>query len=247
MAQLPRLRPFFSYYGGKYRAAKMYPAPRGPVVEPFAGSAGYSVYYGVEEATLLDLDEAVCGVWNYLIKAREADILSLPDILPGQSTDDLHVPQEARWLIGFWLNPGSASPKKTLSKWAAGAFGQAAASQLVWGGRVRRRLASQVSRIRKWQVIKGDYTLSPPSPTTFVDPPYQHMGKYYRHGSRGFDYGRLAEFCTSRPGRVIVCENAGADWLPFVELGDVKTAGGRREDRKGGGVSKEVVWIGGRE
>ena len=38
------LKPFWRYYGGKYRAAPAYPPPRlGTIVEPFAGSAGYSL------------------------------------------------------------------------------------------------------------------------------------------------------------------------------------------------------------
>ena len=39
-----------------------------------------------------------------------------------------------------------------------------------------------------------------------------------------------------RPGQVIVCENQGADWLPFTPLADVKTT--RAASR-----SVEVVWI----
>ena len=36
-----KLKPFFTYYGGKYRAAPKYPEPvHGSIVEPFAGSAG---------------------------------------------------------------------------------------------------------------------------------------------------------------------------------------------------------------
>jgi hypothetical protein len=43
----PRLRPFFGYYGGKWRdAVKHYPPPEHTrIVEPFAASAGYSLRY----------------------------------------------------------------------------------------------------------------------------------------------------------------------------------------------------------
>ena len=39
------MRPLFPFYGSKWRDAKRYGAPVfGHVVEPFAGSAGYSCY-----------------------------------------------------------------------------------------------------------------------------------------------------------------------------------------------------------
>ena len=42
----------------------------------------------------------------------------------------------------------------------------------------------------------------------------------------------------ARLGQVIVCENEGADWLPFSPLADVKAT--RPNSR-----SIEVVWTGG--
>jgi len=39
-----KLRPFWRYYGGKFRAAPRYPTPtHKTIVEPFAGAAGYSL------------------------------------------------------------------------------------------------------------------------------------------------------------------------------------------------------------
>jgi hypothetical protein len=38
------VRPFFSFFGSKWRVAPHYPAPeRDLIIEPFAGSAGYSL------------------------------------------------------------------------------------------------------------------------------------------------------------------------------------------------------------
>lgn len=38
------LRPFFTYFGAKWRAAPHYPPPTHPtVIEPFAGAAGYAL------------------------------------------------------------------------------------------------------------------------------------------------------------------------------------------------------------
>jgi len=106
------LRPFFPFYGSKWRDARRYPAPGPELVEPFAGSAGYACWWEPPAVELCDLDPVVVEVWRYLIGASAAELLELPDLEPGQSTDELSVSQEARWLIGFWLNRGSAQPKK---------------------------------------------------------------------------------------------------------------------------------------
>lgn len=50
------MRPFFGYYGGKWRdAVKNYPAPEHAViVEPFAGSAGYALRYPDRKVVLCE-------------------------------------------------------------------------------------------------------------------------------------------------------------------------------------------------
>ena len=55
--------------------------------------------------------------------------------------------------------------------------------------------------------------------TWFIDPPYQYGGQYYRHKFN--DYENLANYCLSRKGQIIVCENTKADWLPFRPLKDM--------------------------
>ncbi len=75
------MRPFFTYYGGKYRAASRYPKPQGGViVEPFAGAAGYSVrnYHPATRVVLNDLDERVAATWTYLTRAASEEIMRLP-------------------------------------------------------------------------------------------------------------------------------------------------------------------------
>lgn len=233
------MRPFFSFYGGKYRAAHLYPAPQyGTVYEPFAGSAGYSVRHGTVIARLSDADRYVVGVWDYLRHATPQEIEALPDLAPGQSVDNLPVPQEAKWLIGFWLNGGSAQPKKTLSSWCLRSKGEWGGSQLVWGERVRRRIVSQLDGIRLWRAARCDYRALPDAEATwFIDPPYQTpAGRYYRIST--IDYADLADFCLSRRGQVIVCEQEGADWLPFRKLATIKGTDGKGR----AGISREVVW-----
>ena len=64
--------------------------------------------------------------------------------------------------------------------------------------------------------------------TWFIDPPYQKMGFYYKH--KDIDYNHLSEWCLSRDGQIIVCENEGADWLPFEPLCNLY--GQRRQSRE---------------
>jgi site-specific DNA-adenine methylase len=230
------LRPFFGFYGGKWRdSLKHYPQPEcGTIIEPFAGSAGYSVRYAERKVILGDKDPIIFGVWHYLLHASAADILRLPDLEPGQTVADLAIGQEARWLIGFWLNRGASRPRTGPSAWMRDGIRPGS----FWGDRVRRTIASQVDRIRHWKVYNCSYEDLPgaKSATWFVDPPYQQQGKHYRHGADNIDFPALAKWCRSRSGQVIVCENEGADWLPFKALADVKTT--RRGSR-----SAEVVWI----
>lgn len=229
------MRPFFGFFGGKWRdTPRHYPEPKyDTIIEPFAGSAGYAVRFSERNVILCEIDPVIAGVWKYLIRVKPSEILKLPNIAPGQSIDDLKLPQEARWLIGFWLNRGVASPRKHPSKWMRdgvrpGSF---------WGERVRATIAWQVEQIRHWKIYNCSYQNCPTSKraTWFVDPPYQRQGNHYRYGADQMDYGDLAKWCKSRRGQVIVCENHGAKWLPFKKLADVKTTRSKR--------SLEVVWI----
>jgi len=233
---VPHLRPFFGYYGGKWRdAIKHYPEPQyGTIVEPFAGSAGFSLRHARRDVILCEVDPVLAEVWRYLIRVEAKEILSIPDLAPDESVDDLDIPQEAKWLVGFWLNRGAASPRKSPSKWMRDGIRPGS----FWGDRVRNTIASQVDSIRHWQLHNCSYDEcpTPRTATWFIDPPYQAAGKHYRFGSKQIDYAALADWCRSRHGQVIVCENEGATWLPFRELADVKTT---RAERR----SKEVLWL----
>jgi hypothetical protein len=181
-------------------------------------------------------DPVIYGVWHYLIHATPSEILRIPDLEPGQTIADLRVAQEARWLVGFWLNRGVSRPRTVPSAWMRDGIRPGS----FWGARVRRTIASQVERIRHWKVFNCSYEDLPftSEATWFIDPPYQKQGQHYHHGSDAIDFAVLREWCNNRPGQVIVCENEGADWLPFSRLADVKTT--RRGYR-----SVEVIWIGG--
>jgi site-specific DNA-adenine methylase len=225
------LSPLFPFYGSKWRDARRYIAPpMDHVIEPFAGSAGYSLWHQPAKVTLIDIDPIIVGVWDYLTTVTAEEVLHLPDLELGQSTDDLDVCQEAQWLIGFWLNRGSAQPKKTQTAYSRRTDRQ----QLVWGERARLRLAASVHAVHHWDVRHGSYEDAPRDPEAlyFVDPPYVDKGRYYRF--RDVDHHQVGVWAKDLPGDVVVCEQQGATWLPFEPLASIKSTRGR---------SEEVAWI----
>lgn len=240
-ADPPYLKPVFSFFGGKWRSAPKYPMPAHPrIIEPFAGGAGYSLRYYWHDVTLIEKDPKLHGAWLFARDASPAEILALPDLEPGQSTADLAVPQEARWLIGMWLNRGAASPRPTM---LAGNVGKFSPAQF-WGAAIRERLARQNPYIQHWNLVHGSYESAPDIDATwFIDPPYQGQGVHYAQSSKAIDFAALGQWCRSRKGQPIVCENVGADWLPFRYLADVKSnyANSFRAGRAAA-VSAEAVW-----
>lgn len=220
-------RPFFPYYGSKWNIARHYPEPRHSVViEPFAGGAGYALFHGVRKAILVDADPIIAGVWDFLIRATPAEIIGLPELPQvGDNVDNYTIPQEAKWLIGFWLNRGSATPKKSRTAYSA----RTDRAQLNWSPRAKERIASQLSLISDWEIRHGSYDTAPNIEATwFVDPPYGDKGRYYRVGFSAF--GELGAWCQDRRGMVIACDAPGARWLPFEPLGSFKSSKGRAEE-----------------
>lgn len=208
-------RSFFPYYGAKHLRSGRYPPPvHRVVIEPFAGSAGYSTRYLHHEVRLSDVNPKVIGTWNYLIRVKASEIRTLSAVVE-HLDDHPHLSQEAQWLIGWWLNRGTTSPRRRRAAWMSlhGSDG------CYWSERVRDRLAVQVERIRHWRAELRSYDTIPDTRATwFVDPPYQ--GRVGSHDAHKFDdHEKLAEWCRSRSGQVIVCERSGANWLPFMPLG----------------------------
>lgn len=228
--------PFFCFYGGKWRTAPRYPAPRFTrLVEPFAGAAGYATRYPDLEVTLVDRDPVIANLWRFLIGASRKDILAIPLLLAGQRVDELRCGEDARSLVGFWVNKGSAQPKVSQSSWMR----QGIRPKSFWGQEIRARIAEQVGRIRHWRIIEGDYTEAPigPTATYFVDPPYSGaVGRRYRFSE--VDYAALGYWVRRLHGQVIVCENDGASWLPFRPFLRAKA----NESANGHKVSAEAIY-----
>lgn len=227
------LRPFFTFYGGKWRVAKRYPPPdKSIIVEPFAGSAGYSLRYPDKQVVLVDSDPVIAGVWKYIISAKESEIRRLP--LNFEHIDDLSVPDEAKWLIGFWLNKGTVAPSKSPSAWMRAGTHKTS----FWGEAIRERIASQQQYVRHWAILNESYHTVPNLYATwFIDPPYStQSGRYYRMSD--INYTELSSWCKTRAGQTIVCEQEGANWLDFQPFMKIKS----NESSRGKSVSSEVIW-----
>lgn len=227
------LRPFFCYYGGKWRSAPRYPRPRYErILEPFAGAAGYSTRYPDRKILLVEKDPVVAALWEWLISAKESEILSLPLEVP-TTVRDLGLAPGPAALIGFWLNKGASRPMQSPSAWMRG--GTSPASW--WGREIRDRIASQVSAIRHWTIVHGSWTdVLQDEATYYIDPPYQRAGRHYRESA--IDYPALGAWCRGLRGQVIVCEEEGADWLPFKPFLRAKA----NQSRHGGKVCREAIW-----
>jgi hypothetical protein len=96
-------------------------------------------------------------------------------------------------------------------------------TQVTWIGaygwkHVRPKMEVIVPAIQHWTATNLNYTALPNIEATwFIDPPYSGShGMKYRQAD--IDYARLGEWCRSRKGQVIVCENVGANWLPFQPI-----------------------------
>ena len=230
-----RLTPFFSFYGAKYNLAPYYPNPENNlIIEPFAGSAAYACLHYERQVKLYDVDDNICRLWAYLIRASKEEILSLPLIEPEMLVDDLDCHEEGKLLIGWWLQGGVSSPRKSLSTWAA-SEGGVLDKVNYWSELCRNRLAGQIHQINHWTITQKSYEeIESVDATWFIDPPYQcKAGRHYRHNVIDFDH--LSDWCQLQNGLVIVCENENSErWLPFKRL---KENTGQRKKR-----NLEMIW-----
>lgn len=223
----------WSYYGSKCKLAKLYPKPKYDlIIEPFAGSAWYSVLHRNKHVLINEKYKTIYNIWNWLINhATVEKILKYSDFYVGQDISELNISKPHKDLIGYCINRGSVSPRNIVQRWSC-----QVKSNPDWASTTSyslKRIANILPDIKHWKTSFGDYhDLPNVEATWFIDPPYQFGGHHYIYND--IDYSSLSNWCKSRKGQVIVCENNKADWMDFKSLRNVN---GQRHK------STECVWI----
>ena len=227
----------FSYYGGKSKVIRHYPNPTfDTIIEPFAGSGCYSYNFGLNKKVWLnDKYKTIYEIWKYLICATSEQINSLPDIKRGDDVRTFNISKTERDLLGFCCSNGIARPNNIVTNYADKTVFSKTDSRwrphTTWQ-LTKARIIKNLPYIREWEITNDDYLNLPNIEATwFIDPPYQHGGKYYVENC--INYKELAEWCKTRNGQVIVCENSKADWLPFIPLKEMR---GQKH------TTTEVIW-----
>ncbi|MGC9337970.1 MAG: hypothetical protein ACP5EQ_07780 [Candidatus Cloacimonadia bacterium] len=208
----------FSYYGSKSKIVHLYPEPKyKTIIEPFAGSAKYAMRYWKKNVILIEKYEVVYKLWKWLQQCKASDILKLPILKEGDNLDNFDFDcEEAKIFMGFLAAQGVAKPHKK-------AVYRATKRRSSWIKYSLERVSKDIEKIRHWDIRLGDYReIENIEATWFIDPPYQYGGEYYPMSNKDIDYKELAEWCKSRNGQVIVCENSKADWMDFKSLTSMK-------------------------
>ena len=197
----------WSYYGSKSKIIDLYPSPKfDKIIEPFAGSVRYALKYYDRDVLLVDKYPVIVDLWKWLQQCTEKDILSLPNVNSGDDIRTLGLCEEALLLIGFEINRGSIAPKNIV------------ASFQNWNLR-KYDISKQLYKIRHWKIVCGSYEdIDNQDATWFVDPPYQFGGEHYKENNEAIDFENLSDWCKSRNGQAIVCENTKADWMEFYPM-----------------------------
>ena len=197
----------FYYYGRKKQLARYYPAPLCDcIVEPFAGSAAYSLHknYWQKKVVLIEKDERVAAIWKWFIEeAQPKDFWKMPDLKIGEKSSDFLCIIHAATKMAFNYKTIKVTPILARN-WEIS----------------KRIMAQNIHKVKEWDILCSDYTSSPNIEATwFIDPPYKEFpGRGYKHGSESINYNELALWIKGRRGQVICCEGEYGDYLPFEPL-----------------------------
>jgi site-specific DNA-adenine methylase len=200
----------FSYYGSKSKIVDCYPKPKfDKIIEPFAGCAKYSLKYFEKDVLIVDKYSVLVEVWLYMRDASEKDILGLPKLKYGDSIKNYpHLSEQEKNFLGFLVCNGLESPRMNVGSFEG-----------VNVERDLKKIASNLFKIRHWKIKLGSYSeIENECATWFIDPPYMFGGEHYVESSKNIDFKVLSDWCKSRNGQVIVCENMKADWMEFKPL-----------------------------
>lgn len=215
------------YYGSKGGIINFYPPPKyGKIIEPFAGTARYALKYFDRDILIVDEYDVMIKIWKWLQLCSPQDILKLPRLKEAERVSDYKLDcEEAVLLMGFLVGKNVQSPKNKASARATTQRPKHINYQI-------KKIAGNLYKIKHWNIVLGSYQgIDNFEATYFIDPPYQVGGYVYK--KHKIDYKELAEWCRSRNGQVIACENTKANWLPFLPM---------KKQRGSTANSTEAIW-----
>jgi hypothetical protein len=212
----------FSYFGSKSKIVNYYPKPRfDTIVEPFAGSARYSLKYLHKNVILIEKCKKICDIWNFLISASKQDILSLPDTVPGGPA------------IKTGYAPADDFVFLCSSRGNASIYNYTKYGKFNSWNKYKLKVAELVPQIKHWKIYNNNYDfIHIDNATYFIDPPYQKLG--HRYEEKFNEYSSLISYINSLKGQIIVCENEDQTWMPKCQ--PVKRMTGNKH------CKLEVMW-----
>lgn len=198
----------FSYYGSKSKIVHLYPPPKfNKIIEPFAGSARYSLRFWQKDVLLVDKYKKIIDVWDYLINASIKDISRLPKLNIGDNINNFNLSNGEKCLLSMLVNIANTG-RNSMTKRAFNMYDL----QI-------KNIKREIYKIKHWKIKHADYNeIENEIATYFIDPPYQFGGHEYKHNNKNINFKQLGDWCKNRNGQIIVCENTKANWLPFKPI-----------------------------
>jgi len=234
--------PLFRWFGSKWLSSKKLPPPQhDTIIEPFAGSAGYSLRYHERDVLLYESDAHIRELWEWLIgEATPSDILDIPIDYPvGYDFSESTLSMGQMLLLKNWQRTNNVGNCWTTSPWGH-MPGQ-------WTANCRARIAEEHQAIAHWQIHGPDgqnaFLDKRTIATWFIDPPYEYNYKY--RSKENINYQALADSIQKVKGQVIVCEaicqktQAVPTWLPFKFFGNRITSRRKVDNNH---HSKELIY-----
>ena len=231
--------PLFKWFGSKWLSSKLLPKPKyESIIEPFGGSASYSLRYNHHDVSLYESDEHIYELWKWLItEATEALIRAIPIGIPeGTDVRGLGLEKGQALLLKNWQRTNNIGNCWTISPWG-NKPGQ-------WTANTRARISEEFAVTKHWKLSgrNGLVAFNNSEATWFIDPPYQYN---YRYKSPKLDYVYLGEKVKKLRGQIVACEaicpKTGTipDYLPFQYFGERITS---RRKSTNNHHSKELIY-----
>jgi site-specific DNA-adenine methylase len=218
----------WSYYGSKKRIVNYYPPPKfDRIIEPFVGAGSYVLKYWEYDVTIVDKYEVIYKIWKWLQECEISDIDKLPHHMTYEDNLNNYTfdCEEAKMMMGFIIAKGVERPRYKPTSRVTNSRPNTINYTL-------NKIKGNLHKIKHWKILHGSYLdLDNKKATWFIDPPYQFGGHAYVENK--IDYKQLADWCKTRKGQIIVCENTKADWLPFKPM--IKNNGTHK-------MTTEAIW-----